>query len=181
MSNDDRRIRNKPGVTPAGGVVDGTDDFAYLEIDPSGNLKTTASISGDVDVDTSSYSTVVSNLVTTQDIGSVDDTWVDQGAEIDMVGYNCLGAYVRFTVNDSTGNQLQVLSKHTSSGAIEYPLEVSSEYQKTIGDADRAVVYKFSTDGVVPYLQIQTKATDVIAGGGTDEGVITIDIIKSWS
>ena len=108
-------------------------------------------------------------LVTDSDIGAVDDTWVDNGAEIDCRGYSSIGLYVNFTVSDSTGNQLQVLSKHTSAGADEYVLETASDYQKTIGDASIKILYEFDVTEI-PYIQIQTKATVV----GATEGVVTI-------
>lgn len=117
-------------------------------------------------------------LVSASDIGAVDDTWVDQGAEIDCRGYKTVGIYVDLTVNDSTGNQLQVLSKHESAGSEEYVQETTADYQKTIGDSDISIVYFFDVTSV-PYIQIQTKATDVDTGGGT-EGTVTIDIIKEY-
>ncbi len=99
-------------------------------------------------------------LVTTSDLGSVDDTWKDQGVEIDCRTYKNIGIWVDQIVNDATGNQLQVLSKHTSSGADEYVLATAGTYQKTMGDNDIKILYPFNVE-TVPYIQIQTKATDI--------------------
>jgi hypothetical protein len=118
------------------------------------------------------------SLVSASDIGATDDTWKDQGAEIDCRGYKTVGIWVNLTVNNSTGNQLQVLSKHTSAGSDEYILETASEYQKTLGNSDVKRYYEFGTTGI-PYIQIQTKATDVDTGGGT-EGTVSIDITKEY-
>jgi hypothetical protein len=118
------------------------------------------------------------NVVSASDIGAVDNTWVDQGSEIDCRTYKTIGIYVNFTVNDSTGNQLQVLSKHESAGSDEYVLETTADYQKTIGDSSIKIAYFFDVTSI-PYIQIQTKATDVDTGGGT-EGTVTIDIIKEY-
>lgn len=119
------------------------------------------------------------SLVSASDIGAVDDTWIDQGAEIDCRGYNTISIWVNFTVNNSTGNQLQILRKHESGGTDEYIMEASADYQKTIGDASVKIVYDFEVDNTTPFLQIQTKATDVDTGGGT-EGTVTIHIIKGY-
>ena len=122
--------------------------------------------------------TDVETIVSGADIGTVDDTWVDAGSEIDCRGYKTIGIWVELTVNDSTGNQLQVLSKHTNAGATEYVLETSSDYQKTIGDSDINILYSFNVVNV-PYVQIQTKATDVATGGGT-EGTVNIYLTKEY-
>jgi hypothetical protein len=116
------------------------------------------------------------NLVNGTDIGAVNDTWIDQSSEIDMQTYTKLFLYVKLTVNDSTGNQLQILSKHTSAGTDEYPMEVSASYQKTLGNADMLMVYEFTVDNGIPYVQVQTKATLI----GAVEGTIIIDVRKSW-
>jgi len=111
-------------------------------------------------------------LVTTSDIGAVNDTWKDQGSVIDMRGYTELGLEVTLDVNDSTGNKLQILSGMTSTPVAV--LEEATDYQKTLGDADGVFFYKFVTDGLIPYLKIQTKATLV----GATEGTVTIKITK---
>lgn len=114
-------------------------------------------------------------LATAQDIGATNDTWKDQGIEINCEGYNYVNVFIVFTANNSTGNQLQVLSKHTTAGADEYVLESTSDYQKTIGDSDIKILYKFPCKGV-PFIQLQTKATLI----GATEGTVTINITKTY-
>jgi len=110
-------------------------------------------------------------LVTASDIGSVDDTWVDQGAEIDCTGYNAVGVYIQYTDNNSSGGQIQVLAKHTTAGS-EFKLETDADYQKTLV-ADDLVAYFFNTQGI-NYLQLQSKAITV----GATKGTITVNITK---
>jgi len=110
-------------------------------------------------------------LVSASDIGAVNDTWKDQGAEIDCRSYKTLVLWVVFTVNDSTGNQLQVLQKHESAGADEYVEELASDYQKVIGDASIKIKYTFELDNSISFVQIQTKATLI----GATEGTVTIN------
>jgi len=109
-------------------------------------------------------------LVTAVDIGTLDDTWKDQGSPIDMQGYKGLGIFIELIVNDSTGNQVQVLPIHTSSGT-EHVLEVSDLYQKTLGDSNISLYLEFGTDNTIRELQIQTKATDI----GIDAALLTGD------
>jgi hypothetical protein len=192
VATDDSALGATPSIHLIGGEYRSTDsaytdgDATIFQTDAAGKIK----IAG---YDTSSDLNKIQeqsplhqrytdkeNRVTASDIGTVDDTWVDQGAEIDCTGYTKLGIWCNLTVNDSTGNQLQVLSKHTAAGSDEYILESSSSYQKTLGDSNVKIVYIFETDADIPYVQIQTKATDVDTGGGT-EGTITIDITKGWN
>jgi len=130
------------------------------------------SISGIIKPTLATSQVVESTLVTTSDIGAVNDTWKDQGSVIDMRGYTELGIEVTLDVNDSTGNKLQILSGMTSTPVAV--LEEATDYQKTLGDTDGVFFYKFVSDGLIPYLQIQTKATLV----GATEGTVTIKITK---
>ena len=114
-------------------------------------------------------------LVNAANIGAADDTYIDQGAEIDVSGSKAITYFVDFTVSDSTGNQIQVLSKHESAGTQEYVLESTADYKKTIGDSSIKIAYTFDTTGV-NFLQLQSKATDVDTGGGTI-GTFTIDYV----
>ncbi len=116
-------------------------------------------------------------LVSGNDIGAVADTWVDAGAEIDCRGYSKLSLWVDLTVNNSTGNQLQILCKHTNAGTDEYVEETAADYQKTIGDADRKVIYRFELDNNTPYVQIQTKATVL----GATEATVNIDYTLGYT
>lgn len=110
------------------------------------------------------------------DIGVGDGLWIDQGDEIDCRGYNVMTVWVDLTVNDSTGNQIQLLSKHTAAGAQEYVLPTAADYQKVIGNASINIVYTFDLDNAIPYIQMQTRATDVIVGAG-DEATVTINYV----
>lgn len=142
-------------------LIDGVDSIRTTESNPVWNRYTDAE-----------------SLVSASDIGASDDTWVDQGSEIDCRGYKTLAIFVVLTVNDSTGNQLQILPKIELAGSDEYTLETSADYQKTIGDSDLKVVYTFNVEGI-PFVQLQTKATDVDTGGGV-EGTVSIDIVKEY-
>ena len=126
--------------------------------------------------DTSRY-TDAELLVTASDIGAADGTYIDQGAEIDMNGYNVLGIFVKFTVSDSTTNTIKLLTKHTSAGTEEFVLETAGDYIKTLGDSNINIYYEFETSHTMPFLQIQSAAADVDTGGGT-EGTLEIYITK---
>ena len=124
--------------------------------------------------DYSRYTDKVS-WVTNADIGATDDTWIDQGAEISGNGYKSVVAWVVLTVNNSTGNQIKFLGKHTSAGSDEYELLDTIKFEATLGDSDRKVIVPYNCTGI-PYIQIQTKATVV----GATEGTVTIDITKEY-
>jgi len=114
-------------------------------------------------------------LVTGADIGAVNDTWLDQGAEVDCRGYKIGVLWIDFTVNSSTGNQIQILVKHTSGGTVEYVLESTASYQKTLGDASISIAYDFPVEGAL-YFQVQSKATLI----GATEGTFDIIVTKEW-
>ena len=124
--------------------------------------------------DYSRYTDKVS-LVTNSDIGALDGVWVDQGAEISGNGYKSVNAWVVLTVNNSTGNQIKFLGKHTSSGGDRYELLDTIKFEANLGDSDRKVAVSYNCTGI-PYVQIQTKATVV----GATEGTVTIDITKTY-
>lgn len=129
------------------------------------------------DGDDGSGTSPVTNVVTGSNIGAVDDTWINQGSVIDCSNCKIVGVYVDLTVNDSTGNQLQILSYHTL-GGNSYVLETTTDYQKTLGDADKNIAYFFNVEGI-SYIQVQTKATDVDTGGGTI-GTVGLTIKKAY-
>ena len=119
------------------------------------------------------------NLVSASDIGATDDTWVDQGAEIDCSTFHDLVLFVNLTVNDSTGNYIRLLAKTENGGTDEYESFDEVDYVLELGDADRKVkLPKFDVSGV-PYVQVQTKATDVDTGGGT-EGTVSIEFTLDY-
>ena len=120
------------------------------------------------------YYTSPQNLVTDMSIGDVSNNWINQSNLIETITYKNIYLYVAFKSNNSTGNQLQVLSKHTYDGSL-YVLPTSSEYQKTLGDVSINIIYPFNTEGI-NYIQVQTKATDV----SILSGVVTIDYVKEY-
>lgn len=113
------------------------------------------------------------NLVSASDIGAVNDTWIDQGNELDVENEDDILLFVNFTVNDSTGNYFKILLKYENGGTDEYEQEHLSSYQKTIGDASVKRAYLFGVTNVVS-IQVQSKATLI----GATEGTLTIDIVK---
>ncbi len=165
-------VRPAASLSGVAYVMPVSEDGAVSPIDP-----TTGYSKGQEQSPLSEQYTAKVPLVSASDIGAVNNTWVDQGAEIACNGYTQIGIWVNFTVNDSTGNQLQVLSKHTSAGSDEYVLESASKYQKTIGNSSLKILYMFEVDNTFPYIQIQSKATTV----GATEGTLTIDITKGWA
>ena len=112
-------------------------------------------------------------VVSASDIGATNNTWIDQGSEVDVTYVDDILVYVNFTVNDSTGNYIKILIKYENGGTDEFEQEALAKYQKTIGDASRKVAYPFEVTGVVS-IQVQTKATVV----GATEGTVTINIVK---
>ena len=155
-------------------MSDGDELQIFIQYNNSEDLSTGSKVVSVLNPDTSRY-TDAELLVTASDIGAADGTYIDQGAEIDMNGYNTLGIFLKFTVSDSTTNTFKILAKHTSAGAEEFLYE--TPILKTIGDASINVFYQFDTDHVAPYLQIQSAAADVDTGGGT-VGTLEIYITK---
>lgn len=113
-------------------------------------------------------------------IGDADDTWKDQGNEIDVRGKNKLGVWAVLTVQNSTGCQLQVLSKHTSAGADEYVMSSTGSYQVVLGSSNIKLYTEFDVGMAIPFVQIQTKALDVDTGGGTT-GTVVINVTKGYA
>lgn len=117
------------------------------------------------------------NLVTGVTIGNVDNTWKDQGSEIDMRQRNMIGVWVVFTANNTTGGAVvQILMKHTSAGVNEYQMVSSGNYQANLGIADTKRFLFFKTNNLVDYVQVQTKGTTL----GATTGTVTIDITKAY-
>ncbi len=141
---------------------------------PEAMLKLLISVDGGGNLFVGPY-TAPLDIVDGVDIGAVDNTWIDQGEEIDVDGYRSLGIWVELTVNNSTGNQLQILSKHAAGVASEeYVLEVAAEYQKVLGNNNIFIFYEFELNDLIKYVQIQTMATLV----GAIEGVVSITVTR---
>lgn len=98
------------------------------------------------------------NLVTDALIGEEVDEWFNQGP-VSCDGYETVGIWADFTVNNSTGNQLQILYKRDD-GSDEYVLETTSDFQKTLGDSDIKIFYPFNVEAASSII-VQTKATDL--------------------
>jgi len=113
-------------------------------------------------------------LVTASDIVATTTVYKDQGGEIDMTGYDTLGLFVKFTVNDSATNTIKILAKYESGGTDEFILETTADYIKTLGDANINIYYEFETNGTIPFLQVQSTATTV----GATEGTLEINYTK---
>jgi len=114
-------------------------------------------------------------------IGEADDTWLDQGNEIDVRGKNKLGIWSTLTVQNSTGCQLQVLSKHTSAGADEYVMPSTGSYQVVLGSSNIKLYTEFNVGMTIPFVQVQTKALDVDTTTGGTTGTVVINITKGYA
>ncbi len=180
------QIRVTPGASGSYNVAfsgmtftfNATDIIAMKMIGPTKNRDRDLNIEqvGEVAPDRSQRN-IQTNLVTGVTIGSLDNTWKDQGAEIPMQERNATGIWVKFTANNTTGGAMvQILSKHTSGGVDEYEMESSGSYQSQIGIVNRKYWIPFGTNNLVDYLQIQTKGTTL----GATTGMVTIDITKAY-
>jgi len=96
-------------------------------------------------------------LVTDANIAAVGGTWIDQGNQIKTEGFDFITLWIEFTQNNSTTNQIQVLSSHTVNGT-EHVLETANNYQKTLGDADTNISYTFELDDSIAFVQLQSVA-----------------------
>lgn len=147
----------------------------YVMTVSTNNITVTGMTSGTND-DFIVYTNVRKSLVSDQttkaalqaatDVGVSDDTWVDAGAEVDVRDRNIISLYTNLTISDSSGVQIQVLSKSESAGADEYLGLDSEAYLYTYTDANQKRVVVADVTGWA-YVQVQTKATDVDTGGGT--------------
>lgn len=99
----------------------------------------------------------VQTLVTNSLVGINDDVWRDQGSEIDCRGYKNLSLWVVFQPNDSVGNELKVLSKHTAADADEYRLDTYASYIKVLGEVNIKVKLDFVLDNSTPFVQVLTR------------------------
>ncbi len=161
--------------TVASGATGGaTEANQVLGISELNDIATNTSTAAAKNADWEQYEEKV-NLVTASDIGAADGVIIDQGAEIDCRGYNAIGIWVDFTVNNSLTNAIEVLSKHTTAGAGEYVLEDTDQYQKVIGNTNIKSYYLFDVTGI-SFIQIRSSAGTV----GATKGTLTIDITKEY-
>ena len=129
--------------------------------------------------------TASENLFTAGVGDTATTTWADMGAEISMIGYTKLGVWVTIDINSSENIRIRALGKHTSAGAEEYVLPISTVSSSDIQvapeyvefpDADNLYLITWTTEGVVPYLQLQYQSSDTGGLGQVDQVYIT----KSW-
>lgn len=94
------------------------------------------------------------------------DTWQNLGQEINCKGVNTIALWVDVDINGSTDVSFQALTRLVSGGdAYEFPIKTISSSKVSIEDedielnvdADQKVVIEFSLNGIVPYVQFQTK------------------------
>lgn len=109
---------------------------------------------------------------------TVTASWVDLGAsfEIPTAGYNTMGIWFKMTVQNSTGVQIQALAKHTPEGTEEYSFPIESVSSSLIEISPELIQFpnsnglyliKLKLDNIIPYIQLQIKATAVGATAAT--------------
>ncbi len=113
-------------------------------------------------------------LVTNENIGAVDNTWINIGAEVDVQYFNTITFWINFIVNASLTNTIQILVRHELGGSDIYTLEDLETYQKTLGDASRKTAYPFPVEGAIS-VQLQAKAGTI----GVTAGTLSISITKA--
>ena len=109
-------------------------------------------------------------------VGSTDDTWENKGDVIDMRQDNRLILWYDLVVNDSDRVFMRALPVKTAAGTPYSALDSTIDTW-TLGGADSSHWLQFVCD-MFPFIQIQTKATDIAVAPGTTVGTIAIDITK---
>lgn len=188
-----------PGEEARGGVnklssLTPTSTGALIEVDPS-LINTPLDASDNVmviyssekqgyDIDINSLLTVDQNpefenysdpveLVATSDIGITDDTWLDQGSDIDVRTNNMMILYIDYTANDSSVAQLRVVMHRETGDTNDYVLPQTNDYVIDLDPfAGQPVAFPFEVTGM-SYVQVQTKALDVV--DPSVEGTVSID------
>lgn len=126
----------------------------------------------------SKYNTVIPIIGAAQ---TLTTSFVDLGSgfEIPCMGYKTLAIWIKLTIQQSVGVQIQALAKHTSAGSEEYnlPIETISATLVQVNpeivqfpDANGLFLLKIALDNVIPYVQLQIKMT---TDGGTDGTIDT--------
>ena len=171
-------------ISTAGGVSSNLMEVGGIAIDTD-----TGSLSGGtqrmtiadddpltVDIEENQHHRVPLAVVqTASDVGTVNDTYVAAGSEIDMEDCNTLTMFCELLVNDSTGIKIQVEAVHTAAG-VEYDGIETDQYIYEFSNVDQNKVIVYKTNNGTPLIQLNTKATLV----GVTEGTIAINIVKSW-
>ena len=102
-------------------------------------------------------------------------SFVDLGDEINCEGFSSIGIWVDLVLNDSTGVELKALASNETSGTrynVEDLLEGSGVY--VFSDVSQKTLIIFKPNNVVPYLQLQVKASVVGATAGLINSLETI-------
>lgn len=118
-------------------------------------------------------------VVSTSDIGVSDDTWIDQGSEIDCKGYKSVRPFVKLIVNNSTGNQLRILAKDEFGSIDIYEAKDAVNYEETLdnsGGTNWNIFLPYLDVTCFHSIQFQTKATLV----GATEATVSIKITKEY-
>lgn len=110
------------------------------------------------------------------------NSWVDFGSKIETHGGQTLGVFIVNDLNSGSGLQLQALGINTfSTTEFNLPIYTISataaavdEEVMTFPDADTGYVLGITLDRVIPYVQLQIKATDAGSTAQADEGVYTL-------
>jgi len=118
---------------------------------------------------------------------NITAAWVDVGPEISTFGYNSLGLWFSFVLNNALDIRIRVVPKHTSAGADEYPIIV-----ETVGSSGAVITvvpaywefpnatgkYPISvkTNGIAPYVQVQIQARVA----GATPGTVLASYTRGW-
>lgn len=102
----------------------------------------------------------------------VTGAWADLGPEVPLQGYTKIGLWLNIDINDAQNLRVRVLLKHTSAGANEYPLPITSvdvtgppfslrvqgEYVEFDVDADQLMAMNFDVYNWAPFVQFRVMA-----------------------
>jgi len=147
-----------------GALVSANGDYAPLQVDAEGKLKVTKA--------EDAKKTNVANVVTSSNVGVTDNTWVNQGALIDVTSASKIGVFVELTANNSSDIRIRSLVKSSAGGVLCDQLDPSM-FIEPLGDADRTTQLRTFDCSDITHIQLQTKAFIV----GTTAGTITINYI----
>ena len=113
------------------------------------------------------------------DIGVSDGVYVDRGIHIDAMGFNRILVYFDIVPNSSTGLWVKALIGHNESD-INYDLPFTSggeaEIKGTVVAGVLKATVEFILDGLVPYVQLQTKAVAL----GAPKATVKMVVLKAW-
>ena len=115
------------------------------------------------------------------------NAWAALGSEIDCRGYRQVGAFLKLTVNSSSGMRFRVMGRHTSASSDLFPLpikvtsatsvSVAPEYVEMASDASQNIVFSWDVGNLIPYVVIQVEVGTV---GATAAQVATAHYSRSY-